>query len=83
MPNLKSNVPERRSYDVFYSQLYRLCNANTSLQGFIDDVKALRVKLLHQNFNLDMLNSYIKKFIKVKPPCTYKYWAILDFRLFV
>jgi len=83
MPNLKSNVPERRSYDVFYSQLFRLCNANTSLQGFIRDVKVLRDKLLHQNYKLDKLNSYIKKFIKAKPPCTYKYWAILDFHLFL
>ena len=83
MPNLKSNVPERRSYDVFYSQLFRLCNANTSLQGFIDDVKKLRDKLLHQNFNLDLLNSYIRKFIKAKPPCTYKYWEVIDFRLFL
>ena len=83
MPNLKSNVPERRSYDVFYSQLFRLCNANTSLQGFIKDVKALKDKLLHQNFKIDLLNKYIKKFINAKPPCTYKYWAVLDFRLFL
>ena len=41
MPNLKSNVPESRSYDVFYSQIFRLCNVNTTLEGFIRDVKAL------------------------------------------
>ena len=60
MPNLKSNVPERRSYDVFYSQLFRLCNVNTTLDGFIQDVKALKVKLLCQNFRADILNKYIK-----------------------
>ena len=62
-----------------------ISNVNTSLQGFISDVKKLRDKLLHQNFNLDLFNSYIKfiKFIKAKPPCTYKYWEVIDFRLFI
>ena len=83
MPNLKSNVPERRSYDVFYSQLFRLCNANTTLEGFIKDVRTLRNKLLHQNFKIDMLNRYLKKFIEAKPPCTYKFWAVLNLNLFV
>ena len=83
MPNLKSNVPESRSYDVFYSQIFRLCNVNTTLEGFIRDVKALKFKLLHQNFRADMLNRYIKKFIDLKPPCTYKFWAILNLGLFV
>ena len=83
MPNLKSNVPERRSYDVFFSQLFRLCNVNTTLDGFIQDVKALKVKLLCQNFRADILNKYIKKFINAKPPCTYKFWEILNISRFI
>ena len=53
MPNLKSNVPDRRSYDVFYSQLFRLIrSANTNLEGFIRDVKSLKSKLFkYLNFN--------------------------------
>jgi hypothetical protein len=79
-PILSGEV-EIRNY--IYSQLFRLCNANMSLKGFISDVKMLRGDLLHQNFNVDLLNRYIKKFINAKPPCTYKYWVVLDFRLFI
>ena len=62
---------------------FRLCNVNTTLDGFIQDVKALKAKLLCQNFRADILNKYIKKFINAKPPCTYKFWEILNISRFI
>ena len=82
MPNLMSNVPERQTYSVFYSQIFRLCNANSNIDNFISDVKELINKLVGQNFDKNVLMRYLKKFIYNKHPCTYKYWRNITVSMF-
>ena len=56
---------------------------NTTLKSFVGDVKILKNKLFHQNFKLALLNRYVKKFIFAKPPCTYKFWAVLNLKILI
>ena len=75
-------VNENQFFTDLY-QIFRLCNVDTTFEGFIRYVKALKFKLLHQNFMADILNRYIEKLIDNKPRCTYKFWAILNLGHFV
>ena len=83
MPNMKSNIPERQTYGIFYSQLFRLCNANSNLDNFVGDVKALIAKLVHQNFNRRKLFKFLKKFITANHPCVFKYWESMYMAMFI
>ena len=83
MPNMRSNIPERQTYGIFYSQLFRLCHVNSNLGNFVFSVKELIVKLLHQNFIKHKLLGYLNKFIKSNHPCTFKYWEKLELSMFL
>ena len=83
MPNLKSNVPTIQTYGIFYSQLFRLCYANSTLEGFVRDVKALMTKLIKQNFEKIVLLSILKKFIDKNHPCSFKFWSVLKINMFI
>ena len=82
LPNLRSNVPQNRSYSVFYSQIFRLCNVNTDLDSFCSDVKLLKSKLVRQNFKSFVLDKYITKFVRADHPCIYKFWQVLNVNMF-
>ena len=62
MPNMKSNVPIKPTYGVFYSQLLRLFNANNCMDNFIRDIKSLMNKLVNQNFVRSQLNHQLHEF---------------------
>ena len=83
MPNMSSNNPERQTYDIFYSQLFRLCHCNSLLCNFISDVKKLMRKLIHQRFQKGKLLKCLKKFLQAKHPCTFKYWEVVELSVFI
>ena len=83
MPNLKSNIPHKQSYGIFYAQLFRLCNCNSMLDNFVNDVKLLIDKLVKQNFKRHSLINYVKRFIDSKPPITFKFWSELKVNMFM
>ena len=72
-PHLDGNIPCYQSYRVFTSQLVRFCRVNTSIYGYIQDVKELVAKLINQGFdkaalrNLTIYNSPSYIYIDICP----------------
>ena len=65
-PYLDGNIPESRSYGIFISQLVRFCSVNSTLNGFINDVSNLVMKLCKQGFILAALRIKFLKFYNSK-----------------
>ena len=76
LPHMSSNVPNKSSYSVYYSQINRLLKANSNYTGFVYDVNNLSIKLLKQGYVKSKLNYYLNKFLRNKfTDITFKYWS--------
>ena len=65
-PFLDGNVPLDRSHGIFMSQLIRICNVNTELNQFLEDIRILSRKLCRQGFNPAALRKILLKFYHSK-----------------
>ena len=80
LPHMTSNVPNKASYSVYYSQINRLFIANSEYVGFTNDVHKLSKKLLLQGYVNHNLKYYLHKFIDNKfTAITFKYWVNVSF----
>jgi hypothetical protein len=61
-PFLDGNIPEKQTYGIFISQLVRFCKVNSTIEGFINDIKDLVNKLVMQGFNIAALRKKFDKF---------------------
>ena len=62
------------------SQIHRMFRANSTINGFIVNIKSLFDKLCGQGFNKGHLVSLLSKFEnKNFPDIIYKHWEIIDF----
>ena len=77
-PHLDGNIPCNQSYGVFTSQLVRFCRVNTSICGYIQDVKELVAKLINQGFDKAALRNRFNRFCKGKISTWGKYGVDLN-----
>ena len=61
-PFLDGNIPDKQTYGIFISQLVRFCKVNSTLEGFISNIKDLVSKLVLQGFDLAALRKKFNKF---------------------
>ena len=61
-PDLSGNIPVRQSYSVFISQLVRYARGCLYFKDFQERARTLTVKLLSQNFKLNLLQKAYNKF---------------------
>ena len=79
LPNLSGNIPIEQTYGVFYSQVVRYFHANNVVNNFVDSVKQLISKLIHQNFNKNRLMFYLHKFlVKFEYDIVVKFYSTLN-----
>lgn len=63
-PNLKfSNIPEKPSYGVFYSQMIRILRICNKLEHFMDELEILSLKFIDLGFSKLELGKVFKHFI--------------------
>ena len=83
LPHYGSNVPKSSLSGVVVSQIHRMFRANSTINGFIVNIKSLFDKLCGQGFNKGHLVSLLSKFEnKNFLDIIYKYWEIIDFKEF-
>ena len=86
LPHYGSNVPKSSLSGVVVSQIHRMFRANSTINGFIVNIKSLFDKLCDklcgQGFNkghVSLLSKFENKnFLDI----IYKYWEIIDFKEF-
>ena len=80
LPNLKSNVPVSPTYSVLYSQILRYFNATNNIDDFCNNVRALRLKMLNQNFRKHGIHMQISKFLNSRMyDIAAKFWSVPRF----
>ena len=83
LPDYGSNVPKSSLSGVVVSQIHGMFRANSTINGFIVNIKSLFDKLCGQGFNKGHLVSLLSKFEnKNFLDIIYKYWEIIDFKEF-
>ena len=61
-PSIRSNIPDKTLYNVFYSQLVRFSRVCNNRDGFISALKTLKGRVLSKGANKSLLQATFKRF---------------------